>query len=151
MAGTNSRWGKKNITSRTKKFSCVSPDLAIIAFGVNDASGNVSALQYYRNIKSIIRKIYKINRDCEILLLGSLPPNLLWSASNHTLLQEYMRILENISMNGAPHVAFIDLTRIWQLILKNKDYYDVTGNGVNHPNDYGHRIYAESIFWILNI
>ena len=28
-------------------------------------------------------------------------------------------------------------------MLKHKQYWDLTGNGVNHPNDFGHRIYAQ--------
>ena len=30
----------------------------------------------------------------------------------------------------------------WRKLLERKDFYDLTGNGVNHPNDYGHRVYA---------
>jgi hypothetical protein len=26
-----------------------------------------------------------------------------------------------------------------------QEYYDVTGNGLNHPNDFGHRLYAQVV------
>ena len=40
--------------------------------------------------------------------------------------------------------AAADLYRVWQLFLQRKDFFDLTGNGVNHPNDYGHRILANT-------
>jgi hypothetical protein len=27
-------------------------------------------------------------------------------------------------------------------VVSKKSFMDITGNGVNHPNDYGHRLYA---------
>ena len=38
---------------------------------------------------------------------------------------------------------------IWQRLLTRKRHVDVTGNGVNHPNDYGHRVYAQAILALL--
>ena len=42
-------------------------------------------------------------------------------------------------------IALADVSSVWQEILKSKTYLDFTGNGVNHPNDFGHRVYAEVI------
>ena len=30
-------------------------------------------------------------------------------------------------------------------IVARKDPYDLSGNGLNHPNDFGHRLYAQTI------
>ena len=30
-----------------------------------------------------------------------------------------------------------------------KDLFDLTGNGLNHPNDYGHRLYAQGVLSLL--
>lgn len=38
---------------------------------------------------------------------------------------------------------------IWTELLKHKNYLDLTGNGVNHPNDFGHRIYAQVLSALL--
>ena len=35
------------------------------------------------------------------------------------------------------------------MFLERKSFYDMSGNGVNHPNDYGHRIYATVILDML--
>jgi len=30
-------------------------------------------------------------------------------------------------------------------MLRRKRFVDLTGNGVNHPNDYGHALYADVV------
>ena len=42
-----------------------------------------------------------------------------------------------------------DLTAVWQELLRRKRHADLTGNGVNHPNDYGHRVYAQVLLALL--
>jgi hypothetical protein len=42
-----------------------------------------------------------------------------------------------------PGVAVADLTSFWSVFLERKRFDDLTGNGVNHPNDFGHRVYAQ--------
>lgn len=33
--------------------------------------------------------------------------------------------------------------------MKAKNFLDLTGNGVNHPNDFGHRVYARVLSALL--
>jgi acyl-CoA thioesterase-1 len=40
-------------------------------------------------------------------------------------------------------------TSVWEEFLKRKKDADLTGNGVNHPNDFGHRVYAQVIAALL--
>ena len=42
-----------------------------------------------------------------------------------------------------------DLTTLWGELLERKRDCDLTGNGVNHPNDFGHRVYAQAILGLL--
>jgi hypothetical protein len=42
-------------------------------------------------------------------------------------------------------VALADVTTPWLEILKKKNFSDLSGNNVNHPNDFGHRLYANVI------
>jgi hypothetical protein len=41
------------------------------------------------------------------------------------------------------------MTSLWADLLKRKAWHDLTGNGVNHPNDFGHRLYAQVILGLL--
>jgi hypothetical protein len=46
-------------------------------------------------------------------------------------------------------VLLADVTTIWQGLLERKSVYDLTGNGINHPNDFGHRVYADVVLSLL--
>ena len=48
-----------------------------------------------------------------------------------------------------PGVALADVTAVWEVMLKNKHDLDLTGNGLKHPNDFGHRLYAQAILSVL--
>ena len=43
-------------------------------------------------------------------------------------------------------VAFVDMTKLSLDYMQNgKGYFDLTANGINHPNDYGHRLYTQAL------
>jgi hypothetical protein len=46
-------------------------------------------------------------------------------------------------------VAFVDVTTAHDKLLAKKAYVDMTGNGVNHPNDFLGRWYAQLIAALL--
>ena len=49
-----------------------------------------------------------------------------------------------------PGVAFAGLTSIWTGFLElEQDWYQSV-NDVNHPNDFGHRVYAQVITTLLD-
>jgi hypothetical protein len=43
------------------------------------------------------------------------------------------------------NVALANVTKPWIEILKKKNFSDISGNNVNHPNDFGYRLYAQVI------
>jgi len=45
--------------------------------------------------------------------------------------------------------ALADMTTLWRDLLARKSVHDLTGNGINHPNDFGHRLYAQVILGLL--
>lgn len=48
-----------------------------------------------------------------------------------------------------PGIALADMTSVWEEFLRRKKDSDLTGNGVNHPNDFGHRVYAQVLSALL--
>ncbi|MBM4074589.1 MAG: VCBS repeat-containing protein [Planctomycetes bacterium] len=60
---------------------------------------------------------------------------------------EYRDALKKLT---GPGIALADVTSVWEEFLKLKKDWDQTGNGVNHPNDFGHRVYAHVIQTLLN-
>jgi hypothetical protein len=45
--------------------------------------------------------------------------------------------------------ALADVTSMWTDLLARKGVHDLTGNGINHPNDFGHRVYAQVILGLM--
>ena len=43
-------------------------------------------------------------------------------------------------------VAFADVTSVFQAVNARKRFIDYTSNNVNHPGDYGHRLYAQTLY-----
>lgn len=118
-------------------------DLVVLGFGMND-SGGVDPLEYKRNLQKVISQIRSKQSRVPILLVSSTAANPKSIPYNSKLLPRYLKVLRQLTQENK-FVAVADLTTVWQMMLKKKSYYDFTGNGLNHPNDFGHRVIAESV------
>jgi lysophospholipase L1-like esterase len=142
VAGMVSKWGADQASSIADE----NPNLSIIAFGMNDASAGVSFAAYSKNIRAIIDTVRKKNPETDFILVATMIGNPEWSKSNSELYTEYLH--ELLLLEG-PGIAVADMTSLWRDMLKTKNFDDLTGNGINHPNDFGHRVYAQVIFQLL--
>ena len=70
-----------------------------------------------------------------------------WTATPREMFPKYRDELKKLADEG---VALADVTAVWELMLKNKHDLDLTGNGLNHPNDFGHRLYAQAVLSVLH-
>lgn len=122
------------------------PDFVIVAFGMNDSAGR-SAKEYQENTLKIITEIREKLPACEFILVASMLGNRDWTALQHEVFPEYRDALAELC---GPGIALADLTSIWTRFLELKKDWDQTGNGVNHPNDFGHRVYAQVISTLLD-
>jgi len=121
------------------------PDLVFIAYGMNDIGGN-NAPGYRTNVKAIIDQIHLALPDTEIVLISSSIGNAEWF---NTPAERFPLYRDQLKTLTGPGCALVDITAVWQELLKHKTYWDITGNGVNHPNDFGHSVYAEMILRLL--
>jgi lysophospholipase L1-like esterase len=142
IGGTASGWGLENIAVVADE----KPDLAILAFGMNDASGRVSPAQFKANIQRQIDAVRQAQPDAEFILVATMAANPEWTASAPELYPQYRDELNTLCKDGA---ILANVTSIWIEIMKRKSFASITGNGVNHPNDFGHRIYAQVILSLL--
>jgi lysophospholipase L1-like esterase len=123
----------------------VVPDLVIVAFGMND-SGYASPADFAGNIAGIVEGVRRHAPDAEFILVSPMLPNPEWHYPVMARFGEYRQVLAALC---APGVALADVTAVWAELLVRKSVYDLTGNGVNHPNDFGHRVYADVIQALL--
>lgn len=141
VGGTSTPWGIQQIG----KVIAAQPDLVILAFGMNDSAGR-SAPEYATNISEMIRLTRESVPHAEFILVAPMLGNRDWTALNHDVFPKYR---DELSRLTGPGIALADMTSVWQEFLKRKNDRDLTGNGVNHPNDFGHRVYAQVLSAIL--
>lgn len=143
VGGMNTEWGRDNLDERVIAYS---PDLVFIAFGMNDPATPQSV--YRAMIKEMVEKIHFMLPQTEIMLISSIMPNNesdeFWFA-NQCVFHEDLAMIEN----EYSFVGFADVTELHSHILKVKRYRDMTANNINHPNDFGHRLYAQTILTTL--
>ena len=142
VGGTESSWGVEMVADRAARYC---PDLAILAFGMNDGSQNRSPETYRENMQKIIAGIRAKNPACEFILVATMLPNkeAAHRGGPFTGQQEdYLPVLRGLL---EPGVILADMTSMHKFILSRKSYRDSTGNNINHPNDFLSRIYAQVV------
>ncbi len=121
------------------------PDLIIIAYGMNDVGARNPA-SYRAAIAEMLERIHKQNAETEVILVATMLGNSQWVHTPREMFRPYRDVLASFI---GPGVALADLTDLWEQLLTHKREIDVNGNGVNHPSDFGHRLYAQVILALL--
>ena len=136
VSGMGAPWGIEQAPLVAEK----KPDLVIIAFGMNDASGRFSPADFTANIQRIMDGIKAGHPATSFIVVSPMLGNVDWKHAAPDLYPQYRDAL--MTLRG-PGVAVADLTSFWSLFLQHKRFVDIAGNGVNHPNDFGYRVYAQ--------
>lgn len=145
--GMGSHWG---VTHAEDLAAVHAPDLAVIAFGMNDGAPSIHTPPeiFAENIKTIMDAIRRTAPSCAFVLVSTMLPN--YEASDFPGTYEaflpYLLQLEA----SVPGTAVADMTSIHRYLLTRKRYCDMTGNNVNHPNDFLSRFYAQVILAALS-
>jgi lysophospholipase L1-like esterase len=138
-------WTTADALWDTARLTAVNPDLVVVAFGMNDAS-YAEADEYAANISRIVAAVRADVAHVEFILVSPMLPTPECDWLGHARFAQYRNVLAQMTGNG---VALADVTRLWTDLLARKDPHDLSGNGWNHPNDFGHRIYAQTILAVL--
>lgn len=142
VGGMGIDWGIEQIDSVLSQQTGL--DLAVVAFGMND--GNLLPEVFAQKANQLIAAIQAKFPDAEILLVASMLPN---PKAVHFYRQQVdfaPALLEKCEKEG---VAVVNMTAVHKGLLERKNYADMTGNNVNHPNDYMARVYAQTLFATL--
>ncbi len=141
VGGKDSAWGKAEARALVAERR---PDLAILAFGMNDGTLDVPPEQFRSNIQDIVDQIRSANPDVEFIVVSTSLPN----PETEFLKQQpnYKTAIDRLEGEG---IVVADLTGVHQELLKHKPFADMTGNNINHPNDFLIRWYAQYITGLL--
>lgn len=115
-------------------------DLLIIAYGMNDLGLGTDT--FINAHKLLINLARMTNPQVEILLVATMAANPLWDCVDANKLLEQHNAIMALADSCGDDTAIADVYSVWQECVRRKGYYSMTGNGVNHPNDFGHRLYT---------
>ena len=139
-------WTAADAVWDASRIAAPAPDLVIVAFGMNDAS-YADVDEFAGNVSTVMRRVRDHVPGVEFMLVSSMlpTPECHWVVPGR--FAEYRAALAGMTGEG---VDLADVTGLWTAIVARKDPHDLSGNGLNHPNDFGHRVYAQVIldrFW----
>lgn len=141
VGGQKTEWGLENVEERVNRYS---PDLVVLAFGMNDS--DLTIAKYERLIAETADKIREASPDCCIVAVATTVPNneTDWFYGNQ---KEYVKGLNDLeAKEGYEFLAVADMTTMHlDLLNAGKRFRDMTGNNINHPNDFLVRAYAQVI------
>ena len=138
VAGRTAGWGLKQLN----RVIAEKPDLVMIAFGMNDP---VSSEQFQKTNLEILTHLQKEIPQTDLIFVSGMNNNPVWR--DPTKIPGFREALKAIIR---PNVILADITTPWEKLLTRKNFSDLSGNNVNHPNDFGHRLYAEVLFSIFS-
>lgn len=141
MGGKQSCWGVENTTEFFRDFV---PDLFVIAFGMNDGTRGVEPGIVRDNYRDMAEQIRAINPKCEFVFVSTMLPNPLAPLFSKTQADQEP-LLRELADEYGDRAALAPMTAFHQHLLTKKHFYDMTGNNVNHPNDFLIRVYAQVV------
>jgi len=133
-AGAEAGWGVEMVP----KVTAEKPDLVLLAFGMNDGGS------YDKKMTKMRDHIMAENPEADIVLVAPMTMNPLFASADGFLWKA--KFLGGLTTNN---VALADVATPWIQVLKRKNFSDLSGNNVNHPNDFGHRLYAQVVLQLF--
>jgi len=141
QAGMTAGWGLKQMP----RLVASNPDLAIIAFGMNDAREGKSD-KYEENLRHLIAGLRQQYPRVDVILVANMlsnPEFRAWPAHFENR-QRLFKLAGEFE-----RVVVADVMAVTEEILKRKKFADISGNNLNHPNDFLHRVYAEVVLGVI--
>lgn len=118
-----------------------SPDLVLVGWGMNDHNkGGNSPEQFRKNLVKLVEMI-KERKNAEVILYSAFPPHNDWHYGSHSM-ELYAEATKLAAIEA--HCAYVDVYSTWMKVFKRKDQSSLLGNNINHPNDFGHWLYAQA-------
>ena len=142
VIGMDAKWGIDNFDKNVP----LGKDLYIICFGMNDGTGGVEETIYLSQIKEMVDRI----GNSDVILISTIMPNA--DAENDMNVrfvnkQEYY--LPYLKTLEKENVQVCNLTDFHKTLLKIKPYVDLSGNNINHPNDFLGRCIAIALLRMI--
>lgn len=143
VGGMASDWALEHVQENVCDYR---PDLVLLGFGMND---RCPGKEYAQKTERLIDAVRAGCPEAEIVLMAtSLPNPLVKTAPFYfwAYQDEYADALRKLC---GPGIALADIQGVQKSLMQRKRYIDLTGNLLNHPNDYLARIQAQVLDSVL--
>ena len=147
VGGMDSVWGIEHASERVCAYR---PDLVILAFGMND---RCSGREFGERIRKLMTVIRRELPAVEFLLVSTTLPNVLAATPPIYFCahqEEQGEVLREMC-GRFERTALADVQRMQEILERRKRYIDLTGNWLNHPNDYLARVQLQVIAAALGV
>ena len=136
-----------HVAPQVSTYGC---DLFVLGYGMND--GGRSPETTAGNCEAIVRRVLSLSRNASVMLISTMLPNPDalhgWNANQAAQEPALVTLSDKLNAGGIP-CDVAKMTSVSAKILQRKAFIDVTGNNINHPNDYLSRVYFETLFAAL--
>lgn len=144
VGGTDSAWGLSNLRGGVlNKYEDI--DLAILAFGMNDTARDPES--FASNMQRMARGLTSKYKDVEVMIVATMLPNY----EAYKFYGQQAHFYDALMAYEKEGVAIVNMTATHAGLLDYKAYADMTGNNINHANDYLARVYAQTLLKTLEI
>ena len=153
VGGWTTAQGAENINTKFSEVgaSFAEIDLFVIAFGMNDPA--TSEADYVASIKQMINAYYAANPTGSVLLVSPMQPNTQSEmvAGNQDQWENALNGIKNSAEYNGKNISLAKVFTVFSELISvsGKLSRDYLGNNINHPNDFGVRIYAQVILRTL--
>jgi acyl-CoA thioesterase I len=130
IAGTKATRG----LTQLEKLRAENPDLITIAYGMNHKE---QSSDFAETLRKLLAAVQEACPAADVVLVSPMtqrPP-----------VDKFIGYRDALAEMVSSNVALADVTTPWLEILQRKPFSDISGNNINHPNDFGHRLYASVI------
>jgi len=142
-------WGAgQGLAAVDEKVNDRAQDVVVLAFGMDDASWTDDAALFMRQMQGMIEAIRGKAPATEFVLVSGMRGNPDWQPMRPVMFDQYREVMNELAA-AQPGVTVVDMTSVWDSLMAQKSFDDLTCNGVNHPNDFGHALYAQLMIALL--
>lgn len=123
-------------------------DLFVLAFGMNDKNmpGDLQA----ESQEMIMDMVLDVAPQTAFMTVSTMVPHpdTSWDDGQERQESSLMKLADKMNEKGVP-CAVAGVSSMSLSLLEQKDFMDISGNNVNHPNDFLSRVYAQTMIQTL--
>lgn len=119
-------------------------DLFTVAFGMNN--GSLSADRFCAHTEKLIDSVKEHAPEMDVVMVSTMVPNPEatngWYGNQEQFEEKMLAMADKYHAAGT-NCSVSCMTSMSKSILESKRFRDMTGNNINHPNDFMARVYAQ--------